>query len=625
VLTDAGEKKGHEVAARFEQMRAMFGQLLMRGKLRMSEPIEIIALRNDKDYAQLAPIWNGQPISSSAFYLPGEDRIYIVLNLFDPDSWRAVEHPFAHYLLNYNYPPTQPWFDEGFAEYFSSLRFTPKQVEIGNDPELGPSSASQVPLGEATGGNISKSFTEMLSAPVWLSWPDVLSMQNRVVNGQEGTHRTLFYAQSWILVHYLLNKNRLPNTGKYFDLVENQRVAPDQAIQQALGMSVAQLDQAVKDYFHSLKPLFEDLDASKQSMLGVFPNPVYQLPLPFTVDDVATSSKQVPLPEAQALVNEMELRIPEHREEAFQKLQALTSDPKTETTAAHRALAWAYVRLNQTKEAFLELNDAMHLNASDPGVRLGLALAAYHSGEKGARVQGLANMMESLQIVINEHPDFAEAYNMLGWARLTGGGANSALEAMRMAVQLSPRNEEYQLRLARALLAAKKFDDATGTLDRLALSQNPKISSAAKKDLNDLPFLKKYGIPPAEDAANKAVSSTDDFDKPANFEKADAPDKDTEKDDESPAHPKAAQPDIDKRPVKFAKATLLSVDCSTAPAAVLAISQGSKTIRLRAADYKTVAVIGAEQFSCGWKSIPVNINYRPGGKLDGDLVSIEIH
>jgi hypothetical protein len=64
-------------------------------------------------------------------------------------------------------------------------------------------------------------------------------------------------------------------------------------------------------------------------MLGVFPNPVYQLPLPFTVDDVATSSKQVPPPEAQAVVGEMELRIPEHREQAFQKLQALISDPKT--------------------------------------------------------------------------------------------------------------------------------------------------------------------------------------------------------------------------------------------------------------------------------------------------------
>ena len=45
VITDAGPKKGHEVAARFEQMRGVFSQLIMRQKIRMSQPIEILALR----------------------------------------------------------------------------------------------------------------------------------------------------------------------------------------------------------------------------------------------------------------------------------------------------------------------------------------------------------------------------------------------------------------------------------------------------------------------------------------------------------------------------------------------------------------------------------------------------
>src|SRR6266480_6560514 len=92
VLTDAGDKKGHEVAARFEQMRAAFGQLLMRQRLRLAEPIEIIALRSDKDYAQIAPLVNGDPTQAPAFFLAGEDRVFIVLNLALPESWRAVEH-----------------------------------------------------------------------------------------------------------------------------------------------------------------------------------------------------------------------------------------------------------------------------------------------------------------------------------------------------------------------------------------------------------------------------------------------------------------------------------------------------------------------------------------------------
>src|SRR5260370_39269464 len=55
VLTDAGEKRGREVALRMEQMRAVFGQLLLRDKLRMPEPITVIALKRDKQYGMCAP------------------------------------------------------------------------------------------------------------------------------------------------------------------------------------------------------------------------------------------------------------------------------------------------------------------------------------------------------------------------------------------------------------------------------------------------------------------------------------------------------------------------------------------------------------------------------------------
>jgi hypothetical protein len=618
VLSDAGERRGHEVAARFEQMRAVFGELLVRKKLRMSEPIEIIAIGSDKNYAQLAPLVSGQPTKSPAFFLTSEDRIFVVLNLFEPDGWRAVEHQFAHYLLNYNYPPTQPWFDEGFAEYFASLNLTLKQVELGSDPELNPMYQTDL-LGTETQTNAMKSFTEILSNPVWLKWPDLFEMKNRIVNGQEGTHHTLFYAQSWILVQYLLNKGKLPETGAYFDLVENQKVSAEQALQQAFRMSAAQLDQAAKAYFHSLKPLFDALDQSKQSNAVFAAQSVYQTALPFSVDDVATSAKSVPLPEAHALVDEMELRIPERRAHAIDDLETLISDTKTETAVAHRALAWAYVQKNDFAKAYEELNSAVQLSNSDPWTRFGLAQAAYHSGEKAARVQGLANMMESLHIVIDEFPDFAEAYNLLGWARLTGGGGNAALEAMKMAVQLSPRNEEYQLRLARAYLAAKKFDEATATLERLKLSQTPEIARAAKTDLNDLPFLKKYGVSPQEEAAAKENVE------PSPKQARSSQEKSKEGDDESSSKPAAPASEIDKRPMKFLKATILSVDCSQDPAAVLAVSQGNKTLRLRAGNYKSLVVIGARGFSCEWKNVPVSLNYRAGGKLDGDLVSVELH
>src|SRR3981081_1876819 len=55
VITDSGDKRGREVALRMEQMRAVFGQLLLKDKLKMPVPITVIALKSDKQYGMVAP------------------------------------------------------------------------------------------------------------------------------------------------------------------------------------------------------------------------------------------------------------------------------------------------------------------------------------------------------------------------------------------------------------------------------------------------------------------------------------------------------------------------------------------------------------------------------------------
>jgi tetratricopeptide (TPR) repeat protein len=612
VLTDAGERKGHEVAARFEQMRAIFGQLLMRNKVRMAEPIEIIVIGDHASYAQLAPVENGKPVPAPGFYLPGEDRVYIVLDAADPDSWRAIERPFARYLLDYNYPPTQAWFDEGFADYFTSLYFTPARAELGADPGL--SSIRDVPDGNGK----SRSFAEVLRSSEWLPFTELLEMthQGREAHGEKD--RKLFSAESWMLTHYLLNRNKLPETGTYFGLVENQGARPAQAAEQAYGMSPAQLEQALKDYFHSLQPKFTSASGATPSAVAFHPPPIQELPLPISIDDVAGSAKQVPAWEAEALVQEMQVRIPERRASAVEQLRKLVANRRTETAIAHRALAWAYLQQGEITSAFQELNAAVEISSSDPWTRVGLAFASYRSGEKGARVQGLANMMESLHIVLTLYPEYAEAYNLLGWARLAGGGANAAIESMRLAVQLSPRSEDYQLRLADAYIAAKKWENADAVLERLRLSENPRIAAAANKDLREIPFLKKFGVLPANSQASGQEVK--------NAENTGSEDAEESAEPELEHSRTAAAPtvQIDKRPVQFLKAKLLSVNCSKAPEAVLSVLAGKRTLKLRTSDYQSLLVMGGEKFSCAWKDIPVSVNYRAGGKLDGDLVSLEL-
>src|ERR1022692_3983760 len=199
VITDAGEKKGREVALRFEQMRAVFALLLGKDHLNQSIPLTILAFKNDKSYYQVAPLRQGQPISVSGFFLAGEDQDFIVLNLFEEESWRAVAHDLAGMLLNYNYPPAQGWFDEGLAEYFASIRVDNKQVELGGDPELLPSGTQDL-LGIQRDTHAPKSLSELLGAQVWLSLPDLFSMKHDTSARNEGSHHTLYYAESWIVL-----------------------------------------------------------------------------------------------------------------------------------------------------------------------------------------------------------------------------------------------------------------------------------------------------------------------------------------------------------------------------------------------------------------------------------------
>ncbi len=107
VLTDAGDDKGRETATRIEQMRDIFAQLFRKTKLRLPEPLDVIALRSDEEYIRLAPLRQGRPISAPGFFLAGEDRNFVVLDLAAEDSWRAASREFARLLLNFNYPPTQ--------------------------------------------------------------------------------------------------------------------------------------------------------------------------------------------------------------------------------------------------------------------------------------------------------------------------------------------------------------------------------------------------------------------------------------------------------------------------------------------------------------------------------------
>ena len=56
---------------------------------------------------------------------------------------------------------------------------------------------------------------------------------------------------------------------------------------------------------------------------------------------------------------------------------------------------------------------------------------------------------------------------------------------------------------------------------------------------------------------------------------------------------------------------------------MITVASGTKKLRFRTADYKSLLLIGAAQFSCDWKNVAVAVNYKSGNS-QGDLVSLEL-
>ncbi len=471
-------------------------------------------------------------------------------------------------------------------------------------PAIAPAT-SRTSIGDDPAGG---SLTAQLSKGPWLSVTDLLSKKNvgDKVSSDIFSQNDEFAAQSWVTIHYLVRKEKLAETGTYLGLIALQKLPVDKAIQQAYGISAAEFDKNIHEYFQSLAPQLSTKGGAVQSATDS--------------GNIGATPRPATLGEAQALVDEMELRIPAQRDAAIRDLNLIANDPKIDNSIAHRALAWGLLQRKDFSKASDELDKGLHLNQGDPWVRFYLSDMRYEQAlSAGKTIDSLPNMMQDLRIVLDWHSEFAEAYRLLGVARLQGGGTTAAMESMHAAIQLAPRRPDYLLDMADIYLAGKKWDAATSMLQLLAANDDPRIVASANKKLADIPALKKYGRVLEGTTSTPVTSEAPVTNNAPEVATAKEGSDEVEVSSEQPLGPPP-----DRRPIRFAKGTLLSVDCTHDPIATLNVSTGAKTLSLRTENYKELVVVGAKSLSCAWTNRAVSVNYKSGGKSDGDLISLEV-
>ncbi|WP_374468984.1 hypothetical protein [Phenylobacterium sp.] len=126
------------------------------------------------------------PREVAGFYAASNEGIFaIALADGSLGADDTLFHEYAHHFLLENFPVAYPaWFVEGFAEYFMTAEIDREGVKVGG---YNPARAVSI-------------FTD-----TWMPWDEVFRKRTFEIPRRQ---RFAFYAQAWLLTHYMHNGDR---------------------------------------------------------------------------------------------------------------------------------------------------------------------------------------------------------------------------------------------------------------------------------------------------------------------------------------------------------------------------------------------------------------------------------
>ena len=567
VVTDTGDKRGREVAMRFEQMRAVFAVLMPKANVNITIPLQIVAFRNTKEFRAFAPLWHGKPTELAGLFQGGEDRSFIMLDMSVEDPYQVVFHEYAHQLMNGNLARAMdPWFEEGFAEFFSSIEVDSKQARVGKIPD-------QTYL--------------VLQQNGMMKVADLLQVRhNTSTYNESGDHRTVFYRQSWMVVHYLYDTQQILKLNAYFD-ARSKQASVDEALQQAFGMNAAQFDNVLKKYVNGGSYKYFAIPNPPSIVSGSF------TAAPLSAADVAT------------ITADIHLHSIDYQEKAIAEFQEiLKADPAS--AAANRGLGYAFLRQKRYNDAKEYFRKASQLDSKDPLVHYYSALMISQDGTFSGE-SDLSEVAQELETAIALDPSYADAYMLLGFTRMRQGASEKGVEAMEKAASLRPRDERYRYNLAQIYLSSGNYDRATVVLHGLESSSDPLMVSRAQQSLQQLQIMSS--APARVPHMPGTPTGSSDPGQP------------------SPSHSVTiVLPPGHKGPIvsRDLQGTITAVRCGPPPTAHLTMVAESKTWDLLAEDVDDIILTGAKEISCAWTNQKAAAHFVIIGDAEGILMTLSV-
>ncbi len=226
IVTDSRKSTALKTAKYLEQFRQTFQMLTGTELQSPTRRIKLFATRKTKTYSILA---DSEVLNKTGgFFHDSTSGCFSLVNLGSQGfNFGILFHEYTHYLHAQSRIANSPgWFREGIAQYLGTTDFRDKgEIHLGK-PKIG--------------------HLRFLDATKWLSLRELLSIS--YVPFTEKNKVRKFYAQSWLLVHYLWTHEARIRQGEKFLQLISDGVSIDEAIPSAFNVTLEELEEALKEY-----------------------------------------------------------------------------------------------------------------------------------------------------------------------------------------------------------------------------------------------------------------------------------------------------------------------------------------------------------------------------------------
>jgi predicted Zn-dependent protease len=480
LVGNASEKEIRQVGIRLEQFREVFSRLFTKMNFNSPVPTTVVVFKNDSSYRPFKPNPN-----VAGYFQSGTDVNYITLTTEargEEDPFAVIFHEYTHLLVNNTMGNVPVWFNEGLAEYYSTFSISDDQ---------------KVMLGKPISNHV-----YLLRESKMLPLRTLFQVDQQSPYYNERDKRSVFYAEAWALMHYLIlgtNGQRLTQMGKFVTLMDTN-VPMEQAFQQAFQMSFENMEKELREYIRRDR----------------YPILTSQLATKLAVD---TQMQAAPLTEAEAQAYLGDLLLHSHRTDAEGYLQkALALDPNL--AMANASMGMVRVRQGKLDEARRSLERAVTANSRNYLIHYYYAYVLSRDGQSDEQIvtefapERTAKIRAELKQAIALRPDFPQSLSLLAFVNLVAGSElDESVELLKRALATSPGRNDLVFMLAQVYLRQEDYKTARQLLERLkGNNSDPQLRQHAESLLTQLAVIdeRRARFEAMRNAASTNSASTDD-------------------------------------------------------------------------------------------------------------------